>query len=290
MPTWGSLVSNELVDESSLYDAVNSGVFVLNIGNTVSTGDICITATQASTWLKLDNNALPTDGSFPSKSQLIPKTITQLTTISNFASPSYPFAVGDLLVYDDPSLNAIIRFDPRTTLSGTASIQMPLGNIRPTGMYYHPPTNKLYINSFSGGGLIIVDCSAWIITNTIPYGTDGSYSRGNVYYITALDEIWAFGNSGFLRLSPLTETIVSTTSTQATGSIYIASANNKIYVFFDFNGNKVEVYDNSLTHLTTISGLLQNLSSSSTHVSRGYYTDSTNKKIYVLILYMQGYQ
>ncbi|WP_183558834.1 hypothetical protein [Mucilaginibacter sp. SP1R1] len=152
---------------------------------------------------------------------------------------------------------------------------------RPTGSYYHAPSNRLYVNSFSGGGLTVIDCVAHTNLTTIPYGNDAPYSRGNVYYIAALNEIWAVGNSGFLRINANTDATIANTSFSAQGSVYVTQVNNKIYVFYDKNGNMVKVYDANLNLIKTISGLFTDVFIGGNYVSRAYYSDIPNKKIYL---------
>ncbi|MDN5288984.1 MAG: hypothetical protein JWR38_5258 [Mucilaginibacter sp.] len=209
--------------------------------------------------------------------------IVEQGSISNFASPTNAAIAADhTLLYTDPTLNGVIYFNPAVITDGSQATLISLGlGTRPTGAYYHAPSDKLYVNAFNGGGLKVIDCASKALTKTIPYGTDGPYSRGNVYYIAALNEIWAIGNSGFLRISAADETVVPSTAFSAQGSVYITSVNNKIYVFYDANDNEVKVYDNSLNLTATISGLCVNTFVNGAHVSRGYYTDIVNQKIYV---------
>lgn len=210
-------------------------------------------------------------------------TIEQQTSFSNFASPEFPAVSNDnKLFYADLSLDGVIYFDPATLTDGSMATLIPIAptGSRPTGAYYHQPTNRMYVNSFNGGGLTVIDCATKAVLHTIAYGTDGSFSRGNVFYIPLLNEIWALGNSGFLRINATTEAII-TGSFSATGAIYATSINNKIYVFNDFSTNDIKVYNSSLVLLHTISNLCQNqFTPSGAYVSRGYYTDIPNNKIY----------
>lgn len=215
------------------------------------------------------------------------QTAAQQAVISNFASPSFPaIAADNKLMYADSTLNGVVYFDPTVITDGSMATLIPIpstgtsGTVsRPTGAYYHAPTNRMYVNSFYGGGLTVIDCATKAIVNTIAYGANGPYSRGNVFYIELLNEIWAVGNSGFLRINASTEAVV-TSSFSATGAIYATSLNNKIYVLNDYATNDIKVYSSALTLLSTISNLCQNTSISGTYVSRGYYADSINNKIY----------
>jgi hypothetical protein len=212
--------------------------------------------------------------------------IEEQANITNFASPTLGAKSSDnKLLYGDPTLDGVIWFDPLTITDGATATLIPIpatsgSNSRPTGVYYHEPSNRLYVNSFNGGGLTIIDCATKAIVNMLSFGTNGSFSRGNVYYIGALNEIWAVGNTGFLRINATTEAVI-TGSFTASGSVYITSVNNKIYVFYDNAGNKVDVFDNSLSLITSISSLCQNVSNNGQYVARGYYTDVANNKIYV---------
>lgn len=214
-------------------------------------------------------------------------TIEEQDIISDFASPQYPAVSADNnLFYADATLNGVVWFDPTVITDGASATLIPIpatggGSVsRPTGAYYHAPSNKMYVNSFYGGGLTVIDCGLKAVVNTIAYGTDTAFSRGNVYYLPSLDEIWAIGNSGFLRINATTEAVV-TGSISATGAIYIGNVNGKIYILNDFSTNNITVYDaTTLTLITTIPNLCVNETGTGAHVSRGYYTDVANNKIY----------
>ncbi|MDN3548777.1 hypothetical protein [Mucilaginibacter aquaedulcis] len=209
--------------------------------------------------------------------------IVQQTVISKFASPTSPIVSADNeLFYVDPTLDGVIYFDPRALTDGSLANIISMGKgARPTGSYYHAPSNRLYVNAFFSGGLTVIDCVAKTKVTTISYGEDTVYSRGNVYYIAALDEIWAVGNTGFLRINAHTDEPIANTNFTAQGSVYVTQVNNKIYVFFDKNGNMVKVYDTNLNLLKTITGILSDIFIGGDYVSRAYYTDLPNNKIYL---------
>lgn len=286
MPTWASLAINQLVDETALNDAVSTSVFLVNSGQTVPTGTLCVSSTQASTWLQLDTSALPTGTQLPTKQQIIPAAITELDTILNFASPSFCNVYNNLLYYTDPTLNGVIYFDPRTLTDGASAtlIPIPTNSIgfdsRPTGAYFQTSSNKLFVNSFYGGGMSVLDLTTNSIVSNIAYASDGMYSRGNVFPVDSLNEIWGLGNSSLLRINATTLAPI-TSSITAPGAVFVCGINSKIYVFTDNTANDILVYDNTLTLLSTITGLCANVSNNGNYVSRGYYADATNNKIYV---------
>ncbi|WP_373612880.1 YncE family protein [Mucilaginibacter sp. OAE612] len=218
----------------------------------------------------------------PSQSYCETKIVEQ-TVIRKFASPTSPIvSANNELFYVDPTLDGVIYFDPRSLTDGSLANIISMGKgSRPTGSYYHPPSNRLYVNGFFNGGLTVIDCIAKTNVTTINYGENKAYSRGNVYYIASLNEIWAVGNTGFLRINAHTDETIINTGFTAQGSVYVTEVNNKIYVFFDKNGNMVKVYDTSLNLLKTISGLLSDVFIGGDYVSRAYYSDLPNKKIYV---------
>ncbi|MGY0041029.1 hypothetical protein [Pedobacter sp. NJ-S-72] len=79
-----------------------------------------------------------------------------------------------------------------------------------------------------------------------------------------------------------TEAVKSTPSDfSITGAVYISSANGKIFIFYDYYGNKVDIYNSDLTLVSSISGLCVNSSPGGSATSRGYYNDIANNKIYV---------
>jgi hypothetical protein len=288
MPTWASLAINQLVDETALNDAVSTSVFLVNSGQTVPTGTLCVSSTQASTWLQLDTSALPTGTQLPTKQQIIPAAITELDTILNFASPSFCFEYNNLLYYTDPTLNGVIYFDPRTLTDGSLAslIAIPSSSgsssfaSRPTGAYFQTSSNKMFVNSFYGGGMSILDLTTNTVVGNIAYATDGMYSRGNIFPVDSLGEIWGLGTSALLRINASTLAPISSSFT-ASGAVFVCGMNSKIYVFTDNTVNNVQVYDTSLNPLSTITGLCANVSNNGHNVSRGYYADTTTGKIYV---------
>ncbi len=306
MPTWNSLSNNQLVDRTALADAVATGVFIERPGQTVPTGQLCVQVTEAVTWLFLDNASMPSSGRLPMKQEFIGNAtvpfhwiensgtsycetyIIEQTVFTGFASPLQGFVSGNDMFYADASLNSVIYFNPTTITGGTDAISIPItgstSNTRPTGAYYHAPTNRLYVQAFYNGGVSVIDCSTKAVIGLIPYGTNGSFSRGNVYFIPDLNEIWGFGNTGYVRFDATTQTVNPSTAVNPSGAVYITSSNGKLYIFKDQSSNSVEIYTiagTSLTYLTTINGLCQNVSNSGNYVSRGYYTDAPNNKIYL---------
>lgn len=273
---------------------ISGYTFTLNSGQTITGSKQCINIGTAQIKLSLDLSAIPLNidpKRLARREWLIPSAITPQTVFMGFASPLTPgqSVVNNLLYYSDASLDGVVYFNPLTITGGTVGsgdpknpqfISMGSG-CRPTGALYSSVTDRFYVNSFNGGGLTVISCSANTVTKTIPYGTDGSFSRGSVFLIDALNEIWAVGNSGFLRIDANTEIPITGSSFTATGSIYATSVNNKIYVTYDGSNNYIKVYDLSLNLITTITGMCQNFSNSGNYTSRGIYTDFFNNKIYL---------
>lgn len=304
MPNWNSLVDGQLVDRTALNDAVSTSVFILRSGQTIPTGARCVTTPEGETWVFLDNSFMPTDGRVPWKRDFVPNATTpyhwiadtgttycetyviEQTVFTGFASTQQGFVSADnKIFYPDASLNGVVWFDPTVITAGTDATLINItgsgGSSRPTGAYYHQPTDKLYVDSFYGGGLTVIDCASKSISSTISFGSNSMYSRGNVYYLSAFDEIWAVGNSGFLRINATTEATIPNGAFDGTGSIFVAAVNGKVYIYNDHDTNDIKVYNSSGTLLNTITGLCTNNNpASSTPVSRGYYVDIPNQKIY----------
>lgn len=261
----------------------------------------------ANTILDLDQNAIPTGLSSKRVSirdWIVATTIQQQDTITGFASPLTPAISEDGTMFCvDPSLSSVIYFNPTTILTGTDAISIPFGTgARPASGCYVSSTNKYYVttwntSTYNGitypGGLHIINCSTKTIEMSFAYGTDGNFSRGNVFYISDLDEVWAVGNTGFIRINATLQTDVTSSSPSGfslTGAVFIASMNSNIYVFSDGSQNNIKIYNTSLTQTNTISNLCSNTNSNGQYTSRGYYAnyDEGINRIYLGEISTQG--
>jgi hypothetical protein len=90
MATWVSLSSNQAVDSTNLTDAVATGIFVVNAGQTLPNTLQLVTRTQALTWLNLDSAQLPANANqIPTKAQCV--AAPQLATPTGL-SPEFDYA------------------------------------------------------------------------------------------------------------------------------------------------------------------------------------------------------
>lgn len=277
---------------------VNNGVTIYNqstpaipgasllYSEVVTAGSSYVVTTSSSA------DVIPSEWIAQTSSQYCEQAITELATITNFYSPTlgFPIPSQNKIMYVDPTENGVIYFDPTIITDGSQATLIPIPSVpssagasRPTGAYYHAPTNKLYVNSFNGGGLTVIDTNLNTVVQTIPFGSNGAYSRGNIYYISALDQIWALGNSGYIRINASTGAAVTSSVPSGftlTGAIFVGSINGKIYVYNDHSTNNITVYDTSLATIKTIPSLTVYTSDAGANVSRGYYVDFVNNKIY----------
>jgi len=290
------ITGKSVITYADLYTRTNTlggSTYTLKPGGTLTNSKRCIKVTDALNALELDTNYIPTglpSGALGIRNWIQPQVVEQ-TTFGSFVSPGTGWAIGNYIYYPDLDLSGVVYFDPRVITSGedASFISIPSTdgvhtNSRVSGSYYHPVSNRLYVNSFYGGGMTVIDCSTNNVLHTITYGSNGDSTRGNIYYVEALNEIWALGNGGSIRINATTESVVSSGFTIPTGTVYVTTALNKVYLVNDDVSNSIEVYNNSLAHITSISNLCQNTSTNGHYVSRGYYNDSAinpSPKIYL---------
>lgn len=210
--------------------------------------------------------------------------IVEQDVFTGFASPLSANIYGNELIYADADLGGYIRFNPTTITSGAdaANHATALAN-RPSFALISPVLpNRLYLNTFGNGGIRKIDLTTNTDIGVISYGMDGSFTRGNMYYVEPLNEIWGLGQS-FVRFKADTEEISTSPepSFSVTGSSGVFVHNNKIYVIVDNAFNEIRVYNTSLTLISTITGICQNTNVIGQYTIRGIYVDSTNDKIYV---------
>lgn len=215
--------------------------------------------------------------------QYCEKEIVEQTTFTGFASPINANVYGNDLIYADASLGGYVRFNPTTIASGTDASNYGFALASRSSFALLSPviSNRLYVNTFQNDGIRKIDLDVNSDVGVIPYGFNGAYSRGNIYYIQPLNEIWGVGSS-FVRFKADTEEISNSPNPgfSLSGVAGVLVHNNKIYTFID-STNSCRVYDSGLNLLTTINGICANTNIIGQFNIRGFYVDVANDLIYV---------
>lgn len=134
--SWASVANNQLVSRANLQDAVDTGVFVLNAGQTIpaTTPLKQVTTTEAETWCFLTATDVGGLGRVPIKEWFIPLTTDGFSLKgTNVGDPSDTFV--EVYLYNGVTLLATITF-PSPIASGnntTVTGNSPLATITKVG-------------------------------------------------------------------------------------------------------------------------------------------------------------
>lgn len=132
MPNWSDIATIELVDRTALNNAVATGVFTVKSGQSVPTGTQCVTATEAKTWLNLNESYLPAGNQLPTKQQLVAVGVTVTSyafscKLKNAAPANSACIFMGISSFTDTVYAAVPTLAVGTTLYANSSLTILLG-------------------------------------------------------------------------------------------------------------------------------------------------------------------